>query len=109
MIKSRTGSVLKPEQFDELSKETVINFLGNAVITFLDLQTPTIIKLSPIITKVQIFTVFNILNRIDKQDGLITICYRTRNSGRNSVCLCYRLNFGKMKNTNYNVFSTNKQ
>ena len=79
MLKTDTGNVLKPEQFESLSdtdKETVIKVLGNAGLSALntDLQTATIIiTLSPIITRVQACTVFNILNRIEKLDGAITI------------------------------------
>ena len=79
MLKTDTGNVLKPEQFESLSdtdKETVIKVLGNAGLSALntDLQTATIIiTLSPIITRVQACTVFNILNRIEKLDGSITI------------------------------------
>lgn len=79
MLKTDTGNILKPEQFESLSdtdKETVIKVLGNAGLSALntDLQTATIIiTLSPIITRVQACTVFNILNRIEKLDGAITI------------------------------------
>lgn len=79
MLKTGAGNVLKPEQFDSLSdtdKETVIKVLGNAGLDYLntDYQTATIIiELSPLITKVQACTIFNVLNRIEKLDGAITI------------------------------------
>ena len=72
MLKTDTGNILKPEQFERLSdtdKETAIKVLGNAGLSAwnTDLQTATIIiTLSPIITSVQACTVFNILNRIEK-------------------------------------------
>ena len=79
MLKTDTGNILKPEQFEILSdteKETVIKVLGNAGLSAVntDLQTATIIfSFSPIITRVQACTVFNLLNRIEKLDGSITI------------------------------------
>lgn len=79
MLKTGTGCVLKPEQFDSFSetdKETVIKVLGNVGITSLDTDMQNaaiIIRLSPLITKVQACTVFNILNRIEKLDGAITV------------------------------------
>lgn len=79
MIKTDTGTYLKPEQFDSLpetDKEILIKLLGGAGIASLnnDMQTATItIRLSALITKVQACTVFNILNRIEKLDGAVTV------------------------------------
>ncbi|MDO4650691.1 MAG: hypothetical protein Q4B26_18805 [Eubacteriales bacterium] len=79
MLKTGNGDCLKPEQFDGLSatdKETVIKVLGNAGLASLntDMQNAVIIiTLSPLITMVQACTIFNILNRIEKLDGSITI------------------------------------
>lgn len=79
MLKTNSGNFLTPDKFDGLSetdKETVIKVLGNAGLSALstEMQTATIIvKLSPIITKVQACTIFNLLNRIEKLDGAINI------------------------------------
>ena len=79
MLKTGNGDCLNPEQFDGLSatdKETVIKVLGNAGLASLntDMQNAVIIiTLSPLITRVQACTIFNILNRIEKLDGSITI------------------------------------
>ncbi len=79
MLKTDKGTYLTPDQFDglsEIDKETVIKVLGNNGLSSLstEIQTATIIvKLSPIITKVQACTIFNLLNRIEKLDGAISI------------------------------------
>lgn len=79
MLKTGSGGILKPEQFDSLSatyKEMAIRVLGDAGIASLDTDMQNaaiVIKLSPIITKVQACTIFNILNRIEKLDGAITV------------------------------------
>lgn len=79
LLKTGNGIALKPEQYDSLSdadKETAIKALGNAGLSYLntDIQNAAIIiRLSPIITWVQACTIFNILNRIEKLDGAVTV------------------------------------
>jgi len=79
MLKTGNGYCLKPEQFDGLpdtDRETVIKVLGNAGLASMNTDTQSaaiIITLSPLITRVQACTIFNILNRIEKLDGSITI------------------------------------
>lgn len=77
ILKTDKGTYLTPDQFDglsEIDKETVIKVLSNNGLSYLstEIQTATIIvKLSPVITKVQACTIFNLLNRIEKLDGAI--------------------------------------
>lgn len=79
MLKTDGGAFLTPDKFDGLSefdKETVIKVLGNIGLSALstEMQTATIIvKLSPVIIKVQACTIFNLLNRIEKLDGAINL------------------------------------
>lgn len=79
MLKTDGGNFLTPEKFDGLSdidKETVIKVLGNMGLSAqsTEMQTATIIvKFSPIIIKVQACTIFNLLNRIEKLDGALSV------------------------------------